>query len=458
MSEADDGLKNPPTAGDNVASGEAAPAKTSKMDPAVATTMHGGDEATTTHGVAVNGDIANGGAIPELPSVAAGDNGEALSKAMEAVVAVDSTPGTVKGDDTETVAGIVAEAGARAAVGIDAPAFTTPATAAVAMDSQMGSKANLETNSASTKTKTSPSPKNLYSIFASKTPSKSPILTPLGKPRSVSNMPPAGKDSAVATKTPIDAKLATSSTTAPYPESTKPFSGKDTTVATRTPSEASTDTKLAAVTVNTSSKTIAKDTYNDTAADTAPPNATDATPGVSSSVVSGAIETEARTAGAAVDFSSVSGSKTFHAGEDLAPPSSTTSPSTESTAYQGGSRDAVVVDAQATDALAAEALDATDGAFLTVADAIEAGRDSVTPSGFDPHGSTAKPTGSKLGFPTASKANFLCTYKPQVLPSPLLWLQVCLSLRLLPQVMHPLLIAPALPILWAGQAYLLLQL
>ena len=36
--------------------------------------------------------------------------------------------------------------------------------------------------------------------------------------------------------------------------------------------------------------------------------------------------------------------------------------------------------AQATDALAAEVLDATDGAFTTVADAIEAGLDAVTPS------------------------------------------------------------------------------
>ena len=82
------------------------------MDPAVATTMHGGDETTTTHGVTVNGDIANGGAIPEMPSVVGGDNGEALSKAMEAFVAVDSTPGTVKGDDTRTVAGTVIEVNA----------------------------------------------------------------------------------------------------------------------------------------------------------------------------------------------------------------------------------------------------------------------------------------------------------------------------------------------------------
>jgi len=55
------------------------------------------------------------------------------------------------------------------------------------------------------------------------------------------------------------------------------------------------------------------------------------------------------------------------------------------------SRDAQVIhysspstsDAQATDALAAEVLDATDGAFPSVADAIEVGADSVTPSGFE---------------------------------------------------------------------------
>jgi len=69
----------------------------------------------------------------------------------------------------------------------------------------------------------------------------------------------------------------------------------------------------------------------------------------------------------------------------------------------------VVTDAQATDALAAEALDATEGAFPTVADAIEVGLDSVTPSGFDPYVSTADPsvdrqTVPKPGFQTASKA------------------------------------------------------
>jgi len=61
-------------------------------------------------------------------------------------------------------------------------------------------------------------------------------------------------------------------------------------------------------------------------------------------------------------------------------------------------------DALATDALAAEALDATDGAFTTVADAIEVGLDSVTPSGFDSYVSTADSTVRKPGFQTASKA------------------------------------------------------
>ena len=81
-----------------------------------------------------------------------------------------------------------------------------------------------------------------------------------------------------------------------------------------------------------------------------------------------------------------------------------------------------------TDALAAEALDATEGAFPSVADAIEAansgngiglavnscdeggapglGYDSgtVTPSGFDSYVSTVDSTGRKPGFQTASKA------------------------------------------------------
>jgi len=71
--------------------------------------------------------------------------------------------------------------------------------------------------------------------------------------------------------------------------------------------------------------------------------------------------------------------------------------------------------AQATDAFAAEALDATDGAFLTVDDAIEAGLASVTPcgadldpmtpSGFDSHAPSVDSSGRKPGFHTMSKAS-----------------------------------------------------
>jgi len=70
---------------------------------------------------------------------------------------------------------------------------------------------------------------------------------------------------------------------------------------------------------------------------------------------------------------------------------------------------------EATDALAAEALDDTEGAFPTVADAIEAGLDSVAPrgvdldpmtsSGFDSYASSVDSTGRKPGFHTTSKAS-----------------------------------------------------
>jgi len=64
----------------------------------------------------------------------------------------------------------------------------------------------------------------------------------------------------------------------------------------------------------------------------------------------------------------------------------------------------------ATDALAAEVLDATDGAFTTVADAIEAGFDAVTPSGFDRAGSVNSVGGPRvsptptLGVPAVNTA------------------------------------------------------
>jgi len=61
------------------------------------------------------------------------------------------------------------------------------------------------------------------------------------------------------------------------------------------------------------------------------------------------------------------------------------------------SRATGATDAQATDALAAEALEATDGAFPSVDDAIEVGLESVPPSGFDS-------TGRKPGLQTALKA------------------------------------------------------
>ena len=52
-------------------------------------------------------------------------------------------------------------------------------------------------------------------------------------------------------------------------------------------------------------------------------------------------------------------------------------PTSDPTSREAGS----ATDAQATDAFAAEVLDATDGAFTTVANAIEVGLDSMTPSG-----------------------------------------------------------------------------
>jgi len=72
--------------------------------------------------------------------------------------------------------------------GADVPAFTTPTTvtagagpenASWAVTTAKGLSPNLETNIDSTNP--SPPPQILYSIFASKTPSKSPTLTPLGK-------------------------------------------------------------------------------------------------------------------------------------------------------------------------------------------------------------------------------------------------------------------------------------
>ena len=102
---------------------------------------------------------------------------------------------------------------------------------------------------------------------------------------------------------------------------------------------------------------------------------------------------------------------------DVAPPAA----ATEDTAPVA-SRVMAVTDAQATDALAAEALDAAEGAFPTVDGAIEAGLDSVTPSGFDSCVSTADSAEQKPGFQTASKAPLLCTHKAplQLQSSPLL--------------------------------------
>jgi len=82
-------------------------------------------------------------------------------------------------------------------------------------------------------------------------------------------------------------------------------------------------------------------------------------------------------------------------------------------ANASGKRAVAVTDAQATDAFAEEALDATEGAFPTVADAIEVGLDSVTPSGFDSFVSTANSTGSKPGFQTASKAPLSMHIRPR---------------------------------------------
>ena len=85
-----------------------------------------------------------------------------------------------------------------------------------------------------------------------------------------------------------------------------------------------------------------------------------------------------------------------------------------STANASGERAMAVTDTQATDALAAEALDAADGALPSAADAIEAANeaaklgsgvdDSVSPSGFDSYVSTTGSMARKPGFQSASKA------------------------------------------------------
>jgi len=128
-------------------------------------------------------------------------------------------------------------------------------------------------------------------------------------------------------------------------------------------------------------------TMTDSAADVAPPSVTDATPSVSSSVVAGAVETESIT----------HGNSTFGMPR-AAPPQLSTDGTTGTPSVSDLNSSAGL----ATDALAAEALDATDGAFATVADAIEAGLDSVTPSGFD---SKAPPTNDADPVDRAGSAN-----------------------------------------------------
>ena len=163
--------------------------------------MEGGTVAGT--GIGVTGGINEASKAMEIVAVA----GAVAGTAAGVTAGTASTKWMEAVDGTGIVARAVAGTVAGAAVGIDAPAFTTPATAAV----------TLESTSASTKTMTSPSPKNLYSIFASKTPSKSPILTPLGKTRVTTTKAhdPAGD------LTPSDSKHPANESNVPFNDMTK---------------------------------------------------------------------------------------------------------------------------------------------------------------------------------------------------------------------------------------------
>jgi len=176
-------------------------------------------------------DVTEDAVAPSRPGMAIGASTEATTIGADPPML--ETASTSADDDAFSSNNIEGKVLAQAKATVTAGAAGAgPEHASWAVTIAKGSSPNLETNI--DPTNTSPSPKNLYNIFASNTPSKSPTLTSLGKPCSVSTKPPAGND--------ID-------------------------VATKTPTEASADAKPAAVAVNTFSKTVAKDTYNDIASD-----------------------------------------------------------------------------------------------------------------------------------------------------------------------------------------------
>jgi len=151
-----------PSASNNIVNDDASPPAPATASVNLNDALTVASKLTATESAGTNGT---------LPSPSGGVTGviDDASKAMEVVAVVGAVAGMVAG----AVAGTVAAT--------NAPAFPTPASAttAVAGSPKTTVESTLEGNIASTDT--SPSPKNLYSIFASKTPSKPPTLTPLGK-------------------------------------------------------------------------------------------------------------------------------------------------------------------------------------------------------------------------------------------------------------------------------------
>ena len=134
--------------------------------------------APATASVSLNDDltVVSKPTTVDFAGIVAGTDAPAFTTPVTATatVAVGYAPGT-KVDPSTSSKKLYAEV-----AGTVVPAFTSPATATatVASGLTMPPESNLEGNIASTDT--SPSPKNLYSIF-SKMPSKSPTLTTLGK-------------------------------------------------------------------------------------------------------------------------------------------------------------------------------------------------------------------------------------------------------------------------------------
>jgi len=273
-------------------------------------------------------------------------------------------------------------------------------------------------------TNPSPSPKNLYSIFSPKSSSKAPTLTPLGKTcdaATTKSHDPAGGFTPSSGKHPVN--------NSSLPSKDKPGT-KTTTVSTTARTE--TDAAVAdfietpdveahtladvtpTPTIDSGFKTPSASTPPGAKPSTsAPPKAIDPTsvPRTSSSTIDDSASIAPKTSG--VDTSGYTGARgTEYVNVASTQPSKgpnngkASKPTSviERTPIGPAPVDSVLADAQATDALAAEALEATDGALTTVADAIEAGLESVTPSGVDSHVSKGYSTVRKPGFQTALKA------------------------------------------------------